>query len=126
MSVHSIGTEATDHAWYRSLTRQQWNVLIASNLGWLFDGFENYALILTAGPALRQLLDPAYHAHLPFYIGTTMGINLLGWGIGGMFGGIAADYIGRKRVMMFSIVAYSILTGFRRSPSTGLRSLYPA
>jgi MFS family permease len=111
MSVGSIGTVATGQAWYKSLTRPQWNVLIASNLGWLFDGFENYALILTAGPALRQLLDAAHHPELPFYIGTTIGINLLGWGIGGMFGGIAADYFGRKRVMMFAIVAYSILTG---------------
>ena len=111
MSVDTIGTAAVDRAWYKSLSRAQWNVLIASNLGWLFDGFENYALILTAGPALRQLLDASHHAQLPFYIGVTIGINLLGWGIGGMFGGIAADYFGRKRVMMFAIVAYSILTG---------------
>ena len=111
MSVETIGTASTDHPWYKSLNRQQWNVLLASNLGWLFDGFENYALILTAGPALRQLLDTSLHAQLPFYIGVTIGINLLGWGIGGMFGGIAADYFGRKRVMIFAIVAYSILTG---------------
>jgi MFS family permease len=111
MSVDTIGPAAVDRAWYKSLSRAQWNVLIASNLGWLFDGFENYALILTAGPALRQLLDASHHAQLPFYIGVTIGINLLGWGIGGMFGGIAADYFGRKRVMMFAIVAYSILTG---------------
>jgi hypothetical protein len=26
--------------WYRSLDRAQWRVLVASNLGWLFDGFE--------------------------------------------------------------------------------------
>ena len=91
MSVDTIGPAAVDRAWYKSLSRAQWNVLIASNLGWLFDGFENYALILTAGPALRQLLDVSHHAQLPFYIGVTIGINLLGWGIGGMFGGIAAD-----------------------------------
>lgn len=111
MSVDAVAPGSAQQAWYKSLTRQQWNVLAASNLGWLFDGFENYALILTAGPALRQLLDPSLHAQLPFYIGATIGINLLGWGIGGMFGGIAADYFGRKRVMMFAIVAYSILTG---------------
>jgi MFS family permease len=111
MSVDAIAEASSKRAWYQSLTRQQWNVLAASNLGWLFDGFENYALILTAGPALRQLLDPSLHAQLPFYIGATIGINLLGWGIGGMFGGIAADYFGRKRVMMAAIVAYSILTG---------------
>src|SRR5215467_6413931 len=43
--------------WYRSLNREQWRVLIASNLGWLFDGFEVYALFLTVGFALKQLLD---------------------------------------------------------------------
>ena len=50
--------------WYRSLSREQWGVLIASNLGWLFDGFELYALFLTVGFALHQLLDAA-HTH-PF------------------------------------------------------------
>ncbi|RAI40859.1 MFS transporter [Rhodoplanes roseus] len=97
--------------WYKSLDRRQWNTLLAANLGWLFDGFENYALILTAGPAMRQLLDPSQHAQIPFYIGTVIAINLLGWGIGGMLGGIAADYIGRKRMMMLAILAYSVMTG---------------
>ena len=26
--------------WYRTLNREQWRVLVASNLAWLFDGFE--------------------------------------------------------------------------------------
>ena len=43
--------------WYRTLNRDQWKVLIASNLGWLFDGFEIFALFLTVGFALHQLLD---------------------------------------------------------------------
>ena len=30
--------------WYRLLNREQWRVLLVSNLGWLFDGFEIYAL----------------------------------------------------------------------------------
>ena len=38
--------------WYRTLNREQWRVLFASNLGWLFDGFEIYALFLTVGFAL--------------------------------------------------------------------------
>ena len=62
MTVETVAAPAAVQGpWYRSLTRQQWNVLVATNLGWLFDGFETYALILTAGPALRQLLDPSLH-----------------------------------------------------------------
>ncbi len=47
--------------WYRSLNRSQWNTLIASNLGWLFDGYETYALVISVGVALRQLLDPSQY-----------------------------------------------------------------
>ncbi len=97
--------------WYKTLNRRQWNTLLAANLGWLFDGFENYALILTAGPALRQLLDPSQHTQIPFFFGAVIAINLLGWGIGGMLGGVLADYIGRKRMMVIAILAYSITTG---------------
>jgi MFS family permease len=102
---------ATEGPWYGALSRPQWNALIASNLGWLFDGFETYALILTAGVALRQLLDPSQYAQIPSYIGTVIALTLLGWGIGGMLGGIMADYIGRKRTMVIAIIAYSIATG---------------
>src|ERR1700759_1646856 len=101
----------TEVPWYRSLSRSQWNALIASNLGWLFDGFETYALILTIGVALRQLLDPSQYAQIPAYAGTVIAVTLLGWGIGGIFGGILADYIGRRRTMILAIIAYSLMTG---------------
>jgi len=90
--------------WYQSLNRSQWNILLAANLGWLFDGFELYALFLTVGPAMRSLLDPSQYPQIPAYIGTVVAITLLGWGIGGIVGGLLADYIGRKRTMVFAIL----------------------
>jgi MFS family permease len=101
----------TSQPWYRSLNRSQWNILLAANLGWLFDGFELYALFLTVGPAMRSLLEPGQYPQIPAYIGTVVAITLLGWGIGGIVGGLLADYIGRKRTMIFAILAYSITTG---------------
>lgn len=97
--------------WYRSLNRSQWNTLIASNLGWLFDGYETYALVISIGVALRQLLDPSQYAQIPTYAGVVIATTLLGWGIGGLIGGVIADYIGRKRTMLLAILAYSIMTG---------------
>ena len=97
--------------WHRSLTPTQWKTLLAANLGWLFDGFETYALILTAGPAMRRLLDSSQYVQIPAYVGTVIAITLLGWGIGGLAGGVLADYIGRKRTMILAILAYSIMTG---------------
>lgn len=112
MTVRSRVPDVVDaRPWYRELNSRQWSALVASNLGWLFDGFENYALILTAGPALRQLLAPSQTAQIPFYIGAIIGINLLGWAFGGMVGGIMADYLGRKRMMIMAILAYSVMTG---------------
>jgi MFS family permease len=102
---------AVSQPWYSSLNRAQWVVLIASNLGWLFDGYETYALFLTVGFALRQLLDPTQFAQILVYSGIVIALTLLGWGIGGVIGGILADYFGRKRTMMFAILAYSIVTG---------------
>jgi hypothetical protein len=97
--------------WYRSLNRTQWKTLIASNLGWTFDGFEVFALILTIGAALHQLLDSSEYKYIPFYAGAVIAITVFGWGAGGLLGGILADYIGRKRSMTLTILAYSLLTG---------------
>jgi MFS family permease len=114
---HAPRTDGAPHGadasapWYRSLDRQQWTALAASNLGWFFDGYETYALILTVGVALGQLLDPALHAQIPFYAGLVIALTLLGWGIGGLIGGVLTDYIGRKRMMIVAILAYSLTTG---------------
>jgi MFS family permease len=97
--------------WYRSLNRQQWKVLLASNLGWMFDGFEIFALFLTVGFALHQLLDPAQYAAIPRYAGYVLATTVFGWATGGVIGGVIADYIGRKRTMILAILAYSLTTG---------------
>jgi MFS family permease len=110
---------------YRTLNATQWKTLLASNLGWVFDGFEAFALILTVGLAMRQLLSPADLANLPTYAGGIIALTLIGWAIGGMAAGVVADYIGRKRTMILSILTYSILTGLSaiawdwRSPRIG-------
>ena len=38
------------------LTRRHWVVLGITMLFWLFDGYETYALLLTIGPSLHELL----------------------------------------------------------------------
>ena len=110
MSGTSIGT-ADEGPWYGTLTRTQWRTLAAANLGWMFDGYETFALILTVGVALRQLLDASQFPQIPAYAGTVIAITLLGWGTGGIIGGIMADYLGRRRTMIYAILAYSLVTG---------------
>ena len=107
----TTATAAASQPWYRSLNATQWKTVFASNLGWMFDGYETFALILVVGVALRDLLDPSQFSQIPGFAGTVIGITLLGWGIGGVIGGVLADYIGRRRTMIFAILAYSITTG---------------
>ena len=93
--------------WYRSLSGPQWKTLIAANLGWTLDSFEFFALFLTVGFALRHVVAPEQYAIIPRYAGYIIAATLFGWGIGGMIGGIIADY----RTMILAILAYSLTTG---------------
>jgi MFS family permease len=97
--------------WYTGLTRTHWRILAASFLGWIFDGYETYALVVSLPFALRALLSPEQLKSAPIWAGAAIGITLLGWGIGGIIGGTLADYVGRKRVMIWSVFLYAAFTG---------------
>lgn len=107
----SIQFTGLSQPWYRSLSRPQWKTLLAANLSWTLDSFEFFALFLTVGFALHQLVAPAQYSAIPRYAGYIIAATLFGWGVGGVLGGIIADYIGRKRTMMLAILAYSLTTG---------------
>ena len=107
----SLPTTVKSPPWYRELDAGHWRVLAASFLGWIFDGYETYALLLVMVPALRQLLEPAQLPNLSRFAGLLVATTLFGWALGGMLGGIVADYIGRKRTMMITIFLYAIFSG---------------
>src|SRR5919206_2827494 len=95
----------------RSIGAAEWRALAASWLGWMFDGYETYALVLVAAIATRQLVAAEQVDQLPIYIGGLLCVTLLGWATGGVLAGILADYVGRKRMLMYSILWYAIFTG---------------
>jgi MFS family permease len=97
--------------WYAGLTRRHWRVLGGSYLGWVFDGYEVFALIAALPLALRSLLSPEEMQSGAIYAGVAIGITLLGWGIGGLTGGVLADYVGRKRMMLLSVFFYALFSG---------------
>jgi MFS family permease len=113
MTQRDVAGATVDSApWYSGLTRKHWRVLWGSYLGWIFDGYEAFALILALPPALNSLLTPEQVASSgAIYAGLAIGITLLGWGIGGLAGGVLADYFGRKRTMVIAVFFYALLTG---------------
>src|SRR5258708_23915328 len=92
--------------WYRLLDRNQWRVLLASNLGWLFDGFEIYALFLTVGFALHQLLDAAQYSAIPQYAGYILAVTVFGWATGGVIGGDIPPLIRPQRATMAGVPSH--------------------
>lgn len=107
----ATSTSASTVPWHRTLSREQWRVLAAANIAWTFDGFEIYALFLTVGFAVHQLLPAGAGAQAPRFVGYVLAATVFGWATGGVIGGIIADYIGRKRTMVLTILAYTLTTG---------------
>jgi len=97
--------------WYTGLNRKHWRVLTASFMGWVFDGYETYALFIVMPFVLKSMLSPEQYAHRALWAGIAIGVTLLGWGIGGLAGGVLADYIGRKKMMVYSVLFYALFTG---------------
>lgn len=93
------------------LTRRQWSVLGITMLFWLFDGYETFALLLTIGPSLHQLLPANELSTLPRVAAYLISITLFGWAVGGVIGGVIGDRLGRRWTMIAAVVLYSIFTG---------------
>ena len=103
--------EDVGQSWHKLVTPAQWRVWFASMLGWLFDGYEGYALVLALVPAMSTLIPGASAATIATYGGFVVSGFLFGWATGGVIGGIMADYLGRKRTMIISLLTYAIFTG---------------
>jgi MFS family permease len=111
MATATTAGPALQHRWYTGVTRKHWRVLTASFLGWVFDGYEAYALVVALPMALRSLLSPEQLRSGTVFGGIAIGVTLLGWGIGGLVGGTLSDYVGRKRVMLWSVFLYGLFSG---------------
>jgi MFS family permease len=104
-------TVASTELWPGSIGAASWRALAASWLGWMFDGYETYALVLVMAPAVRQILSPERLPRASIYIGGLLSVTLLGWAVGGVAAGVRADYVGRRRTLMLSILCYAVSAG---------------
>ena len=103
-------------SWHRDLTREHWFVLLASSLGWLFDTMDQQLFTLARRPAIADLLrssggSAVSDGAIAEYAGYSTMIFMIGWASGGLLFGVLGDRIGRVRVMIVTILCYSIFTG---------------
>ena len=103
----SAGPAATvdsspDVPWYRTITAQQWHVLVAAKFGWMLDAmdFMLYAM------AIGQLR--AYFGFDDATAGILGTATLVMSGVGGLLFGYVADRFGRTRALMGTITLFSV------------------
>jgi len=108
--VSALAVGGKEH-WYTGLSPVHWRILMACFLGWVFDGYEAYALFVVMPFVLKSLLTIDQLANRAVWAGVAISATLLGWGIGGMIGGVLADYLGRKPMMMYSVFGYALFAG---------------
>ncbi len=89
--------------WYRTITRQQWSTLVAAMLGWMLDAMD-FVLYLMAINTLQQALPGFTDPNA----GLVTTITLLTSATGGLVFGVVADWIGRTRALMCTILIFSL------------------
>jgi MFS family permease len=112
------GTAASD-----PLTPIQWLICAVACLGFAFDLYESLMLPLIVRPALTTLgnLKPGTSA-FNLWVGLLFYIPSLAGGLFGVLGGYLTDLLGRRRILLWSILLYS-LSACAASYSTSLTQL---
>ncbi len=85
-------------------------ILIATWLGWLFDGMDSSLYPLVANQALGELIG-TNNPNFGQVAAQVTAIFLLGWALGGFLFGFLGDKIGRVKSLSLSILTYALFTG---------------
>src|SRR4051794_7428708 len=93
----------------RKLGLTEWLIILVAVIGFAFDTYELLMLPLIAGPALSEILQvPPNNPLVTEWVGKTLWITALSGGIFGLLGGWLTDRFGRKKVLVASILLYSL------------------
>src|SRR5258708_10459951 len=96
---------------HRSLTMLEWVIVAVACLGFAFDTYEIVILPLIARPAISTLgpflpCTPEFNR----WVGVLFFIPFLFGGLCGFFWGYLTDRVGRRRVLVWSILIYTAST----------------
>jgi MFS family permease len=93
------------------LTPLQWLICGVASIGFAFDTYELLILTLIVRPALLELL-PAHssEAVLNRWIGLLFYVPAIAGGVFGLLGGYLIDLLGRRRILLWSILLFGVCT----------------
>jgi MFS family permease len=91
------------------LTPLQWLIAIIAAIGFAFDSYVLLVLPLIVRPALIELLQvPPNSPVLNDWVGIIFYVPAVAGGIFGLLGGYLTDLLGRRRVLVWSILLYAL------------------
>jgi SHS family lactate transporter-like MFS transporter len=93
---------ATNIAWWREPTKDQWYAWVAAWLGWTLDAFDFTVFLLIMAPIAQTFKVPLVEVTAVFTL------TLWGRFVGATASGWLADRVGRKPLLMISIAWYSV------------------
>jgi MFS family permease len=98
--------------WMSEVSRYQWLVLLVAWLGWVFDSMDGTLYSFLQKPAMTELMGPGTsEAAIGWYSSAVFAAMLVGWALGGIVFGILADYVGRTKTLVATILIYCLFTG---------------
>jgi len=91
------------------LTPTQWAICVIAAIGFAFDTYELLMLPLIVRPALTELIAARPDsAEFNTWVGVMFYVPAIAGGIFGMLGGYLTDRLGRRRVLVWSILLYGV------------------
>jgi MFS family permease len=91
------------------LTPVQWMICVIAAIGFAFDTYELLMLPLIVRPALTELIAARPDsAEFNTWVGVMFYVPAVAGGIFGMLGGYLTDRLGRRRVLVWSILLYGV------------------
>ena len=91
------------------LTPLQWLIAIIAAIGFAFDSYVLLVLPLIVRPALIELLQvPPNSPAINDWVGIIFYVPAVAGGIFGLLGGYLTDLLGRRRVLVWSILLYAL------------------
>jgi hypothetical protein len=114
--------EAAPAARAAGLTPVQWVICAVASIGFAFDTYELLMLPLIVRPALTELIAARPDsAEFNTWVGIMFYVPAIAGGIFGMLGGYLTDRLGRRRVLVWSILLYGVSAcGAAYSSSVGM------
>jgi MFS family permease len=116
MSVSADPTPATRKGWgsLRDLNSYQWFVFFVAAIAWCADCMDQQLFNLARVMSLTDLLGgaAANPDEVKTWAARSTSVFLIGWATGGLVFGMYGDRLGRVKTLTYTILLYSIFTGF--------------